>query len=139
MQTPYPSQVAPTHYGRCLVATTNLKAGIAVARFEGPLVNSFAAVPESEVCYAILIAENEWLIPESNARFLNHSCNPNCIVDDNLEAVTIRPVERGEELTISYNTARPGEVLPAWDERWTFDCQCGAADCQGQVNGWLYE
>lgn len=109
-----------------------------MARFEGPLVHTFAEVPEREVCCAIMISENTWLIPQSSARYLNHACHPNCRVNDDLEVVALRSVLSGEELTISYNTARPGEVLPAWDERWTFRCACGAADCQGTIDGWVW-
>lgn len=133
----YPSRMSTTHYGRSLVAERDVDAGTVVAKFEGPVVHGFENVPEQEVLYAILIAEEEWLVPESAARFINHACDPNCTVNDDLEVVTLRTVREGEEFTISYNTARPTEVLPQWDPRWTFVCQCGATSCQQRVEGWV--
>ena len=45
----------------------------------------------------------------------------------------------GEELTISYDWADPGDVRAHpdhyfWDERWSFRCRCGAACCVGVVD-----
>ena len=57
--------------------------------------------------------------------------------NDDLELVTLRPVPAGEEFTISYNEARPREVLPPWDPHWTFVCQYGATLCQQRVEVWL--
>lgn len=133
----HPSRIATTAYGRCLLADADLPAGTPVARFSGPLV-SYQEVSSEEVCHAILIAPDQWLVPHTPARYINHSCSPNCLVNDDLDVVTLRPVRSGEELTISYNTASAGESLPPWDERWTFRCQCGSAGCQGLVNGWVW-
>ena len=137
MSASYRARVATTQYGRSLVAKCDLAAGTVVAKFDGPLVASFAEVPEQEVRYAILIGPDQWLIPHSAARFINHACDPNCRVNDELEVVTRRPVKKGDELTISYNTATPEEILPLWDERWSFRCQCGLTECRGMVNGWV--
>ncbi len=133
----FPSRISTTYYGRSLVADGDVPAGAVVAKFEGPVVPGFDCVPESEVLHAILIAEDQWLIPESSARFINHACEPNCTVNDDLEVVTLRPLREGEEFTIAYNVARPTEVLPPWDPRWSFECQCGAAECQKRVDGWV--
>jgi hypothetical protein len=120
------------------MASRDLPAGAIVAKFEGPLVPS-AAVPDSEICYALWLAADDWLIPHSSARYANHSCAANCRVNDELEVITIRPARAGEELTISYNTVYPGETPPAWDDRWNFHCLCGAEACQGFVSGWVYQ
>lgn len=41
------------------------------------------------------------------ARFINHSCNPNCwidVVDKTIWVRAAKPIARGEELTYDYNT-----------------------------------
>lgn len=133
----FPSRVATTQCGKALVAAADLGAGRVVGRFSGHHCTA-AELPESEICYALWLNDDEWLIPTSTARFANHSCDPNCKVNDDLEVVTIRAVRQGEELTFTYNRVYPGETPPDWDPRWSFDCLCGAAECQRRIDGWTY-
>jgi len=70
----------------------------------------------------------------NDARFINHSCDPNCesVIEDRrvfIEAIrTIRP---GEELTYDYQIGRDREDPPDVDE--IFACRCGAARCRGSM------
>ncbi|HEU0009005.1 MAG TPA: SET domain-containing protein-lysine N-methyltransferase [Verrucomicrobiae bacterium] len=62
------------------------------------------------------------------ARFLNHSCTPNCeaeLVDGRIWIVTIQPLARGEELTFNY-----GYDLVDYSDH---PCRCGAPDCVGYI------
>ena len=79
----------------------------------------------------------------NTARYINHSCDPNCTIDDQRCVVTIRPVAAGEELTFSYVLVDRGhyERSPEdffWHERWTFDCRCGSPNCVGRVDRYLF-
>ena len=98
-------------FGPCgfgLTAARELVPGTVIARFEGPIVG-FSAVPEAEIRHAILLDTDRWMIPQTSARYLNHSCEPNCRVLDSLDVATLRDVGAGEDLTISYNTVEPWE------------------------------
>jgi len=62
------------------------------------------------------------------ARFLNHSCFPNCeaeLIDGGIWIITCRPVARGEELTFNY-----GYDLVDYREH---RCRCGAPGCVGYI------
>ena len=62
------------------------------------------------------------------ARFLNHSCAPNCEAVNEGEGiwlVAIREIATGEELTFNY-----GYDL---DEYRDYPCRCGATDCVGFI------
>ncbi len=139
MQSGCPARVSENGYGRSLVATADLPAETTVARFAGPVVPVYEDVPQDEVRHAILIGPRQWMVPETPARFMNHSCHPNCRVNDDLDVVTLRPVRAGEEFTISYDSAHSSEELPAWDVRWSFDCRCGAINCRGRIAAWYFE
>ena len=70
----------------------------------------------------------------NEARFINHSCNPNCeAVDDDgrifIEA--IRNIRPGEELTYDYHLERDGRWRKEWAERYA--CRCGAPNCRGTL------
>jgi hypothetical protein len=121
-----------------VVATRDLSAGERVERFEGPVV-SWDEVPAEEIVYVISFEPHRWLIPRTAARYLNHSCDPNCAFLPNRDVVTVRPVPAGGELTISYDWADRGEYErhPGhyfWDPRWTFACRCRSPRCLGQID-----
>ena len=65
------------------------------------------------------------------ARFINHSCEPNCEaveVDGRVWIDAIRPIEAGEELTYDYAYER----ADGDDERF-YRCRCGAAACRRTI------
>lgn len=68
----------------------------------------------------------------NEARFINHSCDPNCeaVLDGRRVFIeALRDIDLGEELTYDYNLQGPG-VLSADDKR-RYACRCGAAHCRG--------
>ena len=65
---------------------------------------------------------------ENFARFLNHSCSPNCsaeLIEGRIWIVALRDIESGEELTFDY-----GYDLEFFREH---ECHCGAPNCCGYV------
>lgn len=66
---------------------------------------------------------------EGVAAFINHSCDPNCEVDEvdgRVIITAIRDVAPGEELTYDYNLydGEPDDPAP---------CSCGAENCRGSM------
>jgi SET domain-containing protein len=70
----------------------------------------------------------------NEARFLNHSCDPNCdaVVDEGrIYIEAIRDIAPGEELTYDYAFVLPERHTPAAKRR--YPCHCGAARCRGTI------
>jgi SET domain-containing protein len=68
----------------------------------------------------------------NEARFINHSCNPNCEAVDDAGRIFIearRDIRPGEELTYDYRLERDGRWRP--DFAWRYACRCGASNCRG--------
>ena len=68
------------------------------------------------------------------ARFVNHSCNPNCYVSKwhvgkymRMGIFAKRDIDLGEELTFNYNVDRYGNDAQA--------CYCGEPNCVGTIGG----
>ena len=60
---------------------------------------------------------------------LNHSCNPNVILDtENMEMIAARDIEKGEELFFFYPSTE-------WEMDAPFICLCGSANCINVVAG----
>jgi uncharacterized protein len=70
----------------------------------------------------------------NDARFINHSCNPNC--ESNIEnrrvyIDAIKTIEVGEELCYDYQIGRERDDPPNVDV--VYGCRCGAKDCRGTM------
>jgi uncharacterized protein len=63
-------------------------------------------------------------VPWNDARYINHSCSPNCYTelrDNEIWIVADRDIEKGEELSYDYGFARSN-----WAEQ---PCYCGTKAC----------
>ncbi|PWN26184.1 hypothetical protein BDZ90DRAFT_267210 [Jaminaea rosea] len=87
--------------------------------------------------YFMMLQRDEYLDATKKggiARFINHSCNPNCFVAKwhvgkhmRMGIFSQRDIVKGEELTFNYNVDRYGnEAQP---------CYCGEPNCVGQLGG----
>jgi uncharacterized protein len=67
-------------------------------------------------------------VPENPARFINHSCDPNCEAEffgDQIWIMARRDIQPGEEVTFNYSYD-----LENYEEH---PCRCGAANCVGYM------
>lgn len=70
----------------------------------------------------------------NEARFINHSCDPNCdaVIDDGrIWIETIRDLAPGEELSYDYAYVLEERHTPAAKRR--FPCHCGSPKCRGTI------
>jgi uncharacterized protein len=70
------------------------------------------------------------------ARWINHSCIPNCEAveeDERIYIEAIRDIKRGEELGYEYNITFDERHTKALKQRYA--CRCGAKTCRGTLLG----
>jgi SET domain-containing protein len=70
----------------------------------------------------------------NDARFINHSCDPNCesvIEKRRVFIEAIRDIEAGEELGYDYQIGRERGDPPNVDE--IYACRCGSSKCRGTM------
>jgi SET domain-containing protein len=70
----------------------------------------------------------------NEARFINHSCGPNCdaVIDDaRIWIETLRDIEPGEELAYDYAYILEERHSPAAKRR--YPCRCGSPVCRGTI------
>ena len=70
----------------------------------------------------------------NDARFINHSCDPNCdavIEESRIWIETIRDIEPDEELAYDYAYILEERHSPAAKRK--FPCNCGARNCRGTI------
>ena len=65
----------------------------------------------------------------NTAKWINHSCNPNCeveIIDDHIWIIALRDIKAGEELSYNYGY----ETIDDFEDH---PCKCGSDDCVGYI------
>ncbi len=121
-------------------AKTDITAGTLVAEYAGERITKDESLRRCEAGNEYIFAlDDEWdldgSVPWNQARYLNHSCKPNCVaerLDGRIWIMTRRNIRAGEELTFNY-----GYNLEDYREH---ECRCGAAGCVGyMVSSEFYE
>jgi len=87
----------------------------------------------SDFTHYLQIAPDVFISPSGNDDdFVNHSCDPNCALyfeGDALILRAIRPIEPGQELFFDYGTIM-------FSEPTTFQCTCGSPSCRGIIRNY---
>ena len=111
--------------GEALYADKDFKIGDVVLILEGELT-------EHPTRHSIELSEKEHITDKDVGRCLNHSCDPNTVIDKATKTVrAIKPITKGDELTFDYNANETEMATP-------FKCECGATGatkCQGFIGG----
>ena len=76
--------------------------------------------------YSFRDAGGNFILCWDHARYVNHSCDPNCAGTRHGFDVALRDIAPGEQLTNDYGTLN---LLP----HEAFACNCGAATCRGWI------
>ena len=135
--------------GKGAFATQFIPAGTRLIEYTGERLTPAAAearYPESAESrgerhhtYLFAIDEPEEVVIDAAvggnaARFINHSCDPNCdavVEDGRIWIETIRDVAPGEELAYDYGYVLEERHTPAAKRR--YPCHCGAERCRGTI------
>jgi Proteins containing SET domain len=70
----------------------------------------------------------------NDARWINHSCDPNCETveeDDRVFIDAIRDIQPGEELLYDYHMELDEPITESAKKK--FACHCGASNCRGTM------
>ena len=130
--------------GQGAFATQNIPAGVRLIEYTGERLSpaeADARYPDNEHNrhHTFLFAIDEKIVVDAavggnDARFLNHSCAPNCdaVIDDGrIWIETLHDIEVGEELVYDYAYTLDERHTPAAKRR--YPCRCGAVTCRGTI------
>ncbi len=125
-------------------ATRHIPAGVRLIEYAGERITpaeSDARYPDTAGArhHTYLFAIDDEVVVDASvngnaARFLNHSCAPNCdaVIDGGrIWIETIHDIEPGEELVYDYAYVLAERHTPAAKRR--FPCHCGAITCRGTI------
>jgi SET domain-containing protein len=120
-------------HGTGSFATRDLTAGTLIIEYVGERVTRAESLRRCELNnpYIFRLDEGHDLdgdVECNPARFINHSCDPNCdaeLIDGRIWIIARRAITAGEELTFNY-----GYDLQDYQD---YPCACGASQCVGFI------
>jgi SET domain-containing protein len=93
--------------------------------------------PELDGDHANYAGHGKYVIEDTPASYMNHSCTANCYFKMKsivvYDVFAFRDIFEGEELTHDYTATSVDQF--AGNESWILDCQCRSKNCRGKVTG----
>ncbi|MDB6014909.1 MAG: hypothetical protein JWL65_7159 [Gammaproteobacteria bacterium] len=131
-------------HGRGVFATRRVEKGERIIEYLGERVSHdeadrrYESKEENDSHTFLFIVDSKTVIDAgtagNDARFFNHSCDPNCesVVEKRRVFIeALRAIEAGEEMTYDYQIYRDHDDPENIDE--VFACRCGFANCRGTM------
>ncbi len=114
-------------YGLGLFAAEDIKKGEVIAEFDGRIYQAETALDLPRDSgnprdHSIQFEEHRFRDSNGVARYINHSCDPNCGIKNLFEIVAMRDIKKGEEITWDYEMSE--------DSNWRMKCKCGSESCR---------
>ena len=117
-------------YGRAVFAKQNIKKGTVIAVFDGPLLdNKFNSWTKDLNNHAVQVGRNTWRDSIGLARYINHSCDPNCGIKRLNRVVAMCTIKKGEQITWDYEMTEKNR----W---WRLRCRCGSKICRNVIGNY---
>ena len=140
---------SPIH-GNGVFAARDIPAGVRLIQYRGRVITQVQADRRydgsSDTGHTFLFILNDDYVIDANfdgnaARWINHSCDPNCEAvihehasdrrRDRVMIETIRPIKAGEEICYDYGIVLDEPYTPRLKKIW--ECRCGARRCTGTI------
>ncbi len=130
-------------HGRGVYATRRIRKGTRVVEYVGERISHEVADARYELKdddgHTFLFVVNDDICIDAGvggnaARFINHTCHPNCetiIENDRVFIDAIRTIQPGEELGYDYQLTWESTDDP--EELKLYECRCGAPQCRGTM------
>ena len=131
-------------HGKGVYATQRIRKGTRIVEYLGDRItheeadDRYAAKGQDDGHTFLFVVSDRIVIDAgvggNDARFINHSCAPNCdtvIEDDRVFIEAVRAIEPGEELGYEYGLTWESTDDP--EELKNYTCRCGAPNCRGTM------
>ena len=129
-------------HGKGVFATTRIPAGTRLIEYKGERLTEKQAdkrYANDDSPHTFLFALDDGMVIDAttkgnSARWINHSCAPNCEAVDDEDRIyieTLRAIRPGEELSYNYRIELEERHTP--EVKRLYQCRCGARGCKGTI------
>ncbi len=113
-------------HGRGVFAAKKIKKDEIIAAFDGIIYpRSYEQWNEDLYNHVIQFEKWKWRDSKGIARLINHSCDPNCGIQDLFKVVAMRDIFPGEEIAWDYEMTE--------NYKWRMKCTCGSPLCRRTI------
>lgn len=108
-------------------AIRDIKKNEIITRFTGPFlrIDDMDGFPREVWDHLLNVGFNEYVIPKDPGARVNHSCDPNAGIIQDIQLIAMRDIGKDEEVTFDYSIT----IVDGW----TLDCKCGSPLCRGTI------
>lgn len=129
-------------HGKGVFALTRIPKGTRLIEYKGERLTDAQVdkrYAKDENPHTFLFALDDGMVIDAttggnSARWINHSCAPNCEAvddEDHIYIETLRAIRPGEELSYNYGIELEEKHTPALKR--LYQCRCGARSCKGTI------
>lgn len=122
-------EIRKSKFGKGLFAKIDIQPGTILCKVttkEKELTLVQTILLKDKESHAIQVDYDKYFLCEPPFLYSNHSCNPNCAINANLEMMAIKKINADEELFWDYSTSM-------LERHWTMQCACGEKNCRGII------
>lgn len=113
--------------GKMVCTTEPIVKGAIICRFQGKPVDYLQTLElGNQESFALQIGSNAYLLLEPPYRYFNHACEPNCGLTPELELISLKNIDKDDELRYDYSTTM-------LERHWAMKCACGSPSCRKQI------
>ncbi len=125
-------KIASSLYGLGVFATEQIDARKKILQFDGKLISfDESLLSGNEGTNALQVGTIQYMDIVEPGVIVNHSCEPNCGIKDNIFLIALRKIEIGEELFYDYSTT-------VEEDEWSMRCSCMSDECRGIISDFKY-
>jgi uncharacterized protein len=129
-------------HGKGVFAATHIPAGTRLIEYTGEHLTEAQAdkrYANDDSPHTFLFSLDDGMVIDASnggnsARWINHSCAPNCEAVDDQDRIyieTLRAICPGEELSYNYRIELEQRHTP--EMKSLYQCRCGARQCKGTI------
>jgi SET domain-containing protein len=105
-------------------ATQAIEKGTEICKFTGELIDYKKTLElGNKESFALQIEKDVYIFLDEPFRYFNHSCEPNCGLTPELKLITLKDIDKNEELRYDYSTTM-------LEHHWTMKCECKKPNCR---------
>ena len=117
-------EVKKSIFGKGLFANCDINAGTILTKVTGPIITFQDTLQLGDrESHSMQVDIDKYILCDPPFLFSNHSCVPNCGIDNSLNLFALSKIARGEELLWDYSTSM-------YERHWTMKCNCGSPACR---------
>jgi hypothetical protein len=118
------------NFGKGAFAKQKILKGEEIAAWDGPIYDyDYKGWNQDLRDHAIQFERRKWRDSNGMARYINHSCEPNCGIKGLFRIVAMRDIAAGEEITWDYEMTEDSD-------QWRMQCHCGSKNCRKEIGAY---